>query len=198
MTQTFEIDARPEEDGKTGYVELRPGFVVPSRFLARNDELGLEIEIDAAGNPRVRAVIVLGEDIKTEHLRRLPIARLTREAVARAQLKTAWGMARLLSRPQLEEVASAYLDYVQNARPTRKGSPVTVEHLRQVADVYRAALNKGDPPTQTVADTLHASRPTAARWVQMARARGLLGAALPGRAGEATKAVPEQAKEMKR
>ena len=157
--------------------------MVPSKFLARTDELGLEIEMETDGTPRVRAVIVLGEDIKSEQLRHLPIGRLTREAVAGAARKMDGGMFRLVSTP-VDEAAEFYNDYVQTACPVRKGSPVTEEHLRQVADAYRAAIEDGKPPTQTIADTMHASRPTAARWVQKARERGLLGAALPGRAGE--------------
>jgi hypothetical protein len=50
--------------------------------------------------------------------------------------------------------------------------------------VYRAAVENGDPPTQTIADVMHASRPTAARWVAKARERGMLGESLPGKAGE--------------
>jgi hypothetical protein len=153
---------------------------VPSRITAKNDDLSLEIDLETDGTPRVRSITVLGDDIKTEHLRRLPIARLTREAVDGAARKMDDGVFRLVSTPRAE-AAAFYSDCMQNVRPVRKGSPITDEHLRQAVDVYRAAIANGDSPTQTVADTLHASRPTA-RWVQKARKRGLLGAAVPGRA----------------
>jgi hypothetical protein len=77
-----------------------------------------------------------------------------------------------------------YRRYVDDDDRPRRGAAVSDDRLRRVAGVYRAALENGDPPTQTVADVLHASRPTAARWVAAARERGLLGAAVPGKAGE--------------
>ena len=61
---------------------------------------------------------------------------------------------------------------------------MTDEQLQRVATVYRAAIGRGDPPTQTIAAVMHASRPTAARWVARARDRGMLGESLRGRAGE--------------
>jgi hypothetical protein len=85
------------------------------------------------------------------------------------------------------ERATFYERYAKDARRPRRGSPVTDEHLRRVAALYRAALERGDPPTQTVGDEMHAGRSTAARWVAKARERGLLGEALPGKAGEREK-----------
>jgi hypothetical protein len=72
--------------------------------------------------------------------------------------------------------------------PVRKPPPrrnsVTREHLEQVATVYRKAEAVGLPPTKAVSEQLGASHSTAARWVGMARQKGLLGPAQPGRSGE--------------
>jgi hypothetical protein len=82
------------------------------------------------------------------------------------------------------ERAEFYERYGQGTRRSRSGSPLTAEHLSEVAERYRKALKQGLPPTQTVADEMHAARSTAARWVAKARERGLLGPARRGRAGE--------------
>jgi hypothetical protein len=79
-----------------------------------------------------------------------------------------------------------YEQYAEGARAPRRGSPITDENLRQVAEVYRAALERGDPPTETVANVLNVARSTAARWVSKARERDFLGPAMRGRAGEAS------------
>jgi hypothetical protein len=115
---------------------------VPSRITAKNDDLSLEIDLETDGTPRVRSITVLGDDIKTEHLRRLPIARLTREAVDGAARKMDDGVFRLVSTPPAE-AAAFYSDCMQNVRPVRKGSPITDEHLRQAVDVYRAQSPMG-------------------------------------------------------
>ncbi len=81
--------------------------------------------------------------------------------------------------------AEFYEQFAAGARLPRQGSPLTDENLHQVAELYRAAVEHGDPPTQTVADAMHAARSTAARWVAAARERGFLGPAVRGRGGEA-------------
>ena len=77
-----------------------------------------------------------------------------------------------------------YERLAEGARGPRRGSPITDEHLGSVATIYRAAVEQGDPPTQAVADAMHAARSTAARWVMLARKRNFLGKATKGRAGE--------------
>jgi hypothetical protein len=63
---------------------------------------------------------------------------------------------------------------------------ITQSHLAEVARIYRAAVEAGKPPTQTVAEQLQASHSTAARWVGQARKAGELGPARAagGRGGE--------------
>lgn len=60
--------------------------------------------------------------------------------------------------------------------------------LEDVAALYRRAALDGNKPTAEIALALSVSRSTAARWVRRARDRGLLGDAVPGKAGEVTPA----------
>ena len=57
--------------------------------------------------------------------------------------------------------------------------------LAEVADLYRSAVKEGNNPTQAVTHFYGVTRSTASRWISTARTTGLLGAAIPGRAGEA-------------
>jgi hypothetical protein len=82
------------------------------------------------------------------------------------------------------ERAEFYEQFAIGARQPRQGSPLTDDNLRQVAELYRVAVEHGAPPTQTVADQMHVARSTAARWVGAARKRGFLGPAVRGRGGE--------------
>jgi hypothetical protein len=59
--------------------------------------------------------------------------------------------------------------------------------LRQVAAVYRAALERGDPPTRAVRVQFEVSRATAGRLIRGARDREFLGPAINRKAGEADK-----------
>ncbi len=85
-----------------------------------------------------------------------------------------------------DERAEFYKRHVKDPRRPRRGSPVSDGDLREVAKLYRTAYERDDPPTRTIADTMHVSRPTAARWVGKARERGFLGKAKRGQAGEAS------------
>jgi len=58
---------------------------------------------------------------------------------------------------------------------------ITPKHLEAVASVYRSANEEGLPPTQAVAQHFKTSHSTAARWVGMARKRGLLPPTEPGK-----------------
>jgi hypothetical protein len=65
-----------------------------------------------------------------------------------------------------------------------RGRKTTEERLRQVADVYRAAVAAGSPPTAAVHSKLHVSRSHAGRLVGQARKAGILGETTPGKRGE--------------
>jgi hypothetical protein len=182
-----------EPDGTWGLVPLRGGFAVPRRFVAEGEHVTLHVEVDPADKaPNVRAIEVrapAGEVLTGESLR-LPLHRLARRAMlgaSRAYEPVEPGgppVFRLTGTPP-ERVQRLYEQEAQGARQPRRGAPVTDEQLRQVADLYRAAVERGDPPTRTIEDTMHVARSTASRWVARARERGLLGPATHGRAGEA-------------
>lgn len=191
------IQSLREADGHIAIVPIDgfDGFAVPRRFIARSELISLEVEVDGRGVGHCRVLEVRagdGEAISTESLRRVSVPKLVKQAVAGAARIYAPvedggpPIFRLTGAP-VREHADFYNSYTRDARRPRQGSPVTDDHLRQVAGLYRAALDRRDPPTQTVGDTMHVGRSTAARWVSMARERGILGPALPGQAGEAHK-----------
>jgi hypothetical protein len=57
--------------------------------------------------------------------------------------------------------------------------------LERVAALYRRAVAAGTPPSAAIGDEFGITRTTARKWVQRARARGLLGPAIGRRVGEA-------------
>lgn len=175
----------PMPDGRTN---------IPRRFnvIEKDDqghEIELEVEVDQWGQPRCRRVTVLGgEAITGETLRSIPIARALR--LVTAQLAEFAVIQRredgaLVGIPPSDEERRQIRSKYGDARRPRRGSPVTEDNLRAVAEMYRDALRSGvRGPTQAVAKRMHVSRSTAGRWVSMARERGLLGAATPGARGE--------------
>lgn len=149
-------------------------------------ELELELDVGDRGETYCRRLEVRtasGSEVTGETLRRIPLARLSGVVVATAAWKVT-GPTTMQTGTTRSERVEFYQGYARDARRPRQGSPLTDTHLRQVADRYRAAYERGDPPTQTVADEMHVARSTAARWVARARERELLGPAMPGRAGE--------------
>lgn len=70
----------------------------------------------------------------------------------------------------------------RTARSEARRRKMTDDVLRDVAEVYRKHV--ADTPTAAVADYLDRSLRTASLYVQRARAKGFLGAAITGRAGE--------------
>jgi len=156
---------------------------VPRRIEATGGsaDLGVSMTVDTdqQGTSRVTRLELTqldgGPAVTSAGLRGLPLARLVREALS---LVTMEQTSRSSGTVRLDPARG------DGGRGPRRGAPITDEHLRDVAARYRAALECGLPATQTVADEMHASRPTAARWVNRARERGILGPSLPGRAGE--------------
>lgn len=82
-----------------------------------------------------------------------------------------------VNRAEVSEV----LEGVRTLPDPQRRVRVTGEHLEKVAEVYRVADAEGRPPTQAVSVYFDTSHSTAARWVGMARKRGLLPPTKPGK-----------------
>jgi hypothetical protein len=168
-------------------------FLVPQQFTATGGSadvgVKLAVEVDDHGVARCTAMELRqldnGEPITGSTLRKLPSpTRLMRDALA----VVAAEVAALSDGGARADVGGHATAFERDVRRPRRGSPLSDEELDRVAKVYRAALDHGEPATQAVADELHLARSTAARWVGKARARGILGPALRGRAGEEDRA----------
>lgn len=186
----------PEKDDTVTFVRLDDDFAVPRRFVAegvRNGHpMALEIEVSNDGAARCIGLRIFsaGSQRITAETLRLPIAGLTKQAVAGCARKFTpleeggEPVFRLISTGP-SEAAAFYERYVTKGRRPRQGSPLTDENLSEVAQVYRAAVKNGDPPTRAVMGAMHVERSTASRWIRAARDRGLLGPAMRGKGGEA-------------
>ena len=179
------------EGGPWELVELQEGFAVPRRFVASGEEISIEVEINDAGHAVVRRLEVRDRDgsgLTSEAVRKFAVGRLRRKAVAAASRPYEAGrdgepVFRIIS-GLTPEAVEFYRSYVREDRRPRRGALVQDSDLQAAVDIYRAALERGDPPTQAVAKGLSVSRPTASRRLEKAREKGLMGPALPGRAGE--------------
>ena len=153
-------------------------FDAEGRYSGR--KFRMEVELDDDGSPHCRALEVrAGDDgdVSSTILRGVPVAQLLSEVVTAAAFK--------IAPPPTEDSAPKLAP--DSYRETQlHQTPLTDENLQQVATLYRAAVEQGDHPTETVANAMHVSRSTAARWVTRARKRGFLGPAMRGRGGEAS------------
>jgi hypothetical protein len=67
----------------------------------------------------------------------------------------------------------------------QQGRAFSEEELAEVADVYRHAVDVGEPPVKAVQSHFNIAHGTAKKRVEKARDQALLGPAIPGRSGEA-------------
>jgi len=102
-----------------------------------------------------------GAVITAERLRSLPLAEMRAAVAARLAGNDAFGA------------------FGKVARERGKAWPD--EHYRQVAEVYKSAVEHREPPLKAIQEHWHVTRPAAAKYVKGARDRGLLG--WPERAG---------------
>ena len=174
-------------------------FVIPREFKARVDDTRypavIAMRVVVADGGRAECDLLEcsrragGPPITGEVLREIPVAAILRDVLAAAALEIQFDAegARLLQRAGQARLDDLFVKYHEVTRePARRGVPVTDGRLREVASVYRGAALAGLPATKTVAEVMHVSRSTAARWVMKARDAGLLGKARPGRSGEIT------------
>jgi hypothetical protein len=99
--------------------------------------------------------------ITAERLRRIPLAELRAAAAARLAGDDAFDAFRKVSRQQ--------------------GKALPDEHYQQVAEVYKGAVDRRQPPLKAVEHHWQVSRAGAAKYVKRARELGFLG--WPGRRG---------------
>lgn len=210
-TEKPPLDVTTDWKHDVDFALIRRRYVVPRWFTAQvrigEVQVELGIEVDDHGHARCRELRVQTDtawarelrtplltdddaDISGEVLRDLPVARIKRAALSDVMTKVGKLPDGSLA-PAITTQADRdefYRDFATGMRPPRKGAPLNDQHLRDVAERYRAALEHGDPPTQTIADQypVPVARSTVAKWVMKARERGFLGPALRGKAGEGT------------
>jgi len=169
--------------GRAGTVELAEGVRVPKRFSTivrpeRADTLPYNVEL-MVGVENGRFVVDSltarrrdgGPPVTSDGLRDVPVASLLRQAAQQM----------LVGLEDVDDDSSgALVDDVQGLLNDAQSET----RLRAIARSYRVAALLGDPPTQAVADAFGVARSTAGRWIAQAREMGVLGPALPRRAGE--------------
>lgn len=69
-------------------------------------------------------------------------------------------------------------------RTPHRGRKTSDDDLERVAEIYRAAVAAGRSPAKAIVAEIPSSEEHARRKVRLARERGFLGPAIPGRAGE--------------
>jgi len=197
-----QIEVRP--DARAGVIATSATTVVPTRFAATVTyldpplRLWLDMRASPATGPRIYEVRVqapLGSGgLRSDDLRSIPLRQLRRRVID------------AVTRPIVERTADGGFVAAPGEQPwfgavqrgPGRGKPMGDDHLRQVAEVYRAAVAAGSrAPVEEVRQTFHASRPTAGRWVGQARKRGLLGPAVGTVAGEVASRPSRARKEEK-
>lgn len=175
-------------DGRTAVI---PRFTYTTQNEADPAmSVSMEVAIDDGGRPACLELSVRpldGKPVTSQTLRAIPVQRLLRQAAVQASTFLAYGGATAdggsrFEAPSAIERGRIATRALSAARSPRQGSPITSDHLKQVADIYRAALAAGERPTRAICERWHVTRPTASRWVAAARAAELLGPAKQGRA----------------
>jgi hypothetical protein len=151
------VDGLPEIVGLR--MDVRPMWVTEDELHLLDTMTHDEQRQWAIGNAPPGAAS--GAVITAERLRSLPLAEMRAAVAARLAGDDAFGA------------------FGKVARERGKAWPD--EHYRQVAGVYKSAVEHREPPLKAIQEHWHVSRPGAAKYVKGARERGFLG--WPGRAG---------------
>jgi hypothetical protein len=185
------------------------GLRVPETFTASFAQERLRVRIEvvlAADGPECVAISRLHDDappLTSE--RRLPLRAMVNAALRAAafeivevpieQVRSLQKDARLVLHRNRRLVpdrhgnvrlyAPAFDDANDRPAGQRPRRPEGDDEWRRLAELYRRAAAGGSPPSQSIADEFGVSRATARKWVQVARQRGFLRAALGRRVGEA-------------
>jgi hypothetical protein len=167
-----------DETGYVAEIHAGGGWQMPRSYQALVNRPGLplcQLAIEATSTgPVCRHLTLVGAPLTAAGIR-VPLRELVTEATSLV------GARDDSSHPEPEPFMRALGEEVARPEP---GKRLSDEWLKRVAAVYRDALSRGLPATDTVAEAFPISRSTAGRWVVEARRRGLLGPAVPGRAGE--------------
>lgn len=151
-----------------------PGWALPDLFAARWADLPVDAVVTMTVQVVDRAPRCVGLSVVAKKgcavdgvlLRRLPVATLLEYAVAAAaQRETKPGHYSLSSFKSPDAFRAFRASHP--VRKPRERWQLTPNHLREVAEVYRAARSA---PVAAVAEHWNKPRPTASRWIAKARA----------------------------
>jgi hypothetical protein len=161
---------------------------IPSPLTARfeyTDDHAVELDIEIQdGTPVVNAIRIERNRKKPSlsgtELRRLPLRDWVNYAVARAAHMPREGVEGVATFAPASNEESSVIAIAADRTPRRR--KITDEHLKDVARVYRAAVD--DNPRDAVMDSFGVKAAMASRYIKFARERGFLGPASKGKAGE--------------
>jgi hypothetical protein len=134
----------------------------------------VRVRVDAKRGPLVEEVTLTarkGRGVSPEDLHRIPLAKVRDAVMARAPTFRLLVNERGEVSGAAERVPGAASAAIRTELRRYSYQRIDEGHLRQVTDVYQAAERH---PTKAVAERFGVPRPTAARWVMTARARGFL------------------------
>ena len=179
----IEIEVPPYREPPVWLEPFRPGHprrATDPRMTVRTTlprtgvAVTLNVEVDDTGTPHCRGLTADG-DITYAALRELAVQKLMRDALrvrGTFEVSGSDGVYRIdPSTPS--EVDATF-------RKPRRGARVTDDQLREIADLYRQAVEVDYRPHGRLAPTAwvcakaHITRPTASRWIALARKRGFL------------------------
>jgi hypothetical protein len=175
-----------------GVTPFRGRYALPRLVHAHLDDpasparVEIEIEVTETGT-RARQVTLTartGQTVTTAAMRGIKIPTIVGAAMRRVALEVEEPSDKVYRiTPIGEDKVEDFYTAWRRTRPSR--SRLGDDHYQQVADVYRAAQQQGEPPTKTIAEVFMTSNSTAGRWVNTARKKGFLRPAPgPGKRGE--------------
>ncbi len=162
---------------------------LPCRYTLEDDEAAAgNLEVDVVvedGRPIAERVIVQrrpgGPSVTAESLRTIPLGRYLRASAVIAAMKGEQKDDGSITLEPVEATSDAdtLVDADRRAAGRGRRRTVTADHLAEVARVYEAELGRAREggqagPTAAVARHWTVARPTASRWVRLARERGFL------------------------
>jgi hypothetical protein len=121
-----------------------------------------------------------GDFITAELMRRIPFGTLIE---AERQRWRALALERAGDETQTLESRGYAARFADELGP-RRGRALGHDKLREVANIYRAAFDDGDPVVEAVAAAFHISKSAAGKRIGAARREGFLRAAVGPKAGE--------------